>query len=33
MRQHGGEDMVKKLTTKDGAYLADRMYANAKVMF
>ena len=33
MRKFGGEEIVGKLTLKDGVSVVDRMYGNAKVMF
>jgi hypothetical protein len=33
MRTFGGNEVLQKLTTKDGVCVVDRMYGNAKVMF
>ena len=33
MKKFGGEEVVGKLTLKDGVSVVDRMYGNAKVMF
>ena len=33
VRQHGGSELMKKLTTKDGGNLIQGMYGNAKIMF
>lgn len=33
MKKFGGEEIIKKLTMKDGSSVVSRMYGNAKVMF
>lgn len=33
MQKFGGEEIVSKMTMKDGSNVVNRMYGNAKVMF